>query len=160
MELLPTVPTIVGMVYCSHYRSRPMFFDWTTTPEGWRYMKSSKEDRKLITAVNLVLKQLGVDNTARFLVQREWGEVPQLLIKALDNKTLPRDKGYLSRQISINMIAIKTPIEFDYLKSILAAYRRLDIEQVVCCVLRLLPEHVHEFSSSRSHHYNCGSHVG
>ena len=160
MELLPTLQTWFGMLYGGDApRLRPLNFNGHVA-DGWTLM-SKEEHKDLMSAIKSVItSQPPRDPSGRFVVPRDWDRVPQLLLKALNNRKLPITKkdqtetfatnnisqfpphnNAQAQRIAKNLIEITTPVDLDTLKTIVKNRQRLDIEQAVSYVLRLLPEH-------------------
>lgn len=143
MELLPTLQTCVGMLwYGSEPKERKSKFTGDL-PEGWTPMPRN-ELKTLLSAIQAA-KQSG-DESGRFLPQKNWRFAPQLLTKAFTNRHLPpiafEDKlPGTTLKIASNFLEIAKPIDIETVKSIIKCCERLDIEQAVALVLRLIPEH-------------------
>lgn len=148
MELSYTLQTCVGMLYYDQipYKRDPKFD--SVVPEGWTNGKFKDRDT-LISAVQEVLKQPETTTDGRFPATRDWGHVPGLLVEALVNRKLPvlgqpRSTDALATRIANNLVDIVQPVDLNTIKSLILNCRRIDLEQAVSFVLRLLPEHVTE----------------
>jgi hypothetical protein len=148
MELLPTLQTCVGMLWYGHKsreRARAPFTG--VVPDGWTIL--APRDRKfLFSAIQSVTSQPPTTD-GRFLVGRNWSNVPQLLARALKDRKLPDDKGPFGNgnnavKLANNFLEIVKPTDLDTVKSLIIKCHRLDIEQAVAIVLRLLPDHAAE----------------
>jgi len=140
MELSYTLQTGLGMCwYGTIPHGRIRRFD--DLSETWI---KSKHRGALMFAIEQVLKQPSTTADGRFPVERDWKSVPALLVEALVSRQLPGLKvtDSLASRISRNLIEIVKPIDLHLVKSIIINCRRIDIEQAVALVLRLLPEHV------------------
>ena len=148
MELSYTLQTCVGMLWYNQtprFRNRNFEVD---VPETW--IKGKFKDRDvLISAIQEVLKQPSTTNDGRFPTVRDWGNVPTLLVEALVSRRLPglgqpRATDALASRISNNLVEICKPVDLNLIRSIILNCRRIDIEQAVALVLRLLPDHVND----------------
>ena len=146
MELSYTLQTCVGMLwYSQNPQLRQHKFD-AAVPETWTRAKFKERDA-LISAVQDVLKQPSTTNEGRFPATRHWGNVPALLVEALVSRRLPtlsqpRATDALAFRIANNLVEIVTPVDVALVKSLILNCRRVDIEQAVALVLRLLPDKV------------------
>jgi len=151
MELSYTLQTFVGMLYRDQTpEHRSPKFD-SVVPEPWT-MRDSKERDPLISAIRDVLKQPSATNDGRFPIMQNWGsEVPALLVEALVNRQLPAlgepcstdcYQTRLEPRIANNLVEITKPVDVTLIKTLILHCRRVDIEQAVALVFRLLPSHV------------------
>lgn len=148
MELSYTLQTCVGMLYYDQTPySRDPKFD-SVVPDAWTTGKFKDRDA-LVSPIQEVLKQPATTSDGRFPAPRDWKNVPSLLVEALVNKRLPcigqpRSTDALAHRIANNLVEISQPMDLNTIKSLILNCRRVDIEQAVAFVLRLLPEHVAE----------------
>jgi hypothetical protein len=101
--------------------------------------------KAIIKAVEELSPQLKEEG--RFLTPREWTTVPDLLVKALNViKSLPESPETVSEnsksfsRVTCNLVELSAPVDMDTLKNIVINRHRLDIEQAVALVIRILPE--------------------
>jgi len=146
MELLPTLQTVVGMLYCgASTRQRRPRAGHETVPEGFRFL--TQHQSKLFMWGELARSQNRIRYHAhsRFLVEQSWSDIPNRLREFIHTKTLPvrinKDDTMLGRNITLNLIEIHRPIELHQAKSYILHLQRVDIEQAVAIVIRLLPEY-------------------
>ena len=147
MELVPTLQTHLGMIY-SGYEPLARVITSSEIPSGW-ILFESPEYQRLTSALKHPGKQRKDHADKRFPSYWNRSTVSQLIADAYVKRTLP----YVSQpmnasnplaRLRANLIEIVRPIDVDAVKSILLGRRRLDIEQAVALVLRLLPEHAPE----------------
>src|SRR5579859_1340336 len=149
MELLPTIQTWVGMAYMGSAPETRYIKAPSAVPEGWNLLP--REDLAALFSTMTEITEHPTDSTTdggRFAVYHDWKDLPNMLIKLYANRLLPVDpvkpnllENTFPVRITYNFLTISQPIDSAVLKSIIAAHRRLDIEQAVALVLRLLPEH-------------------
>src|SRR5271170_6725040 len=146
MELSYTLITSLGMLWNDQTPTyRYPKFD-AVVPETWTKAKFKERD-VLISAIQDIQKQPSTTNDGRFPCPRNWGTVPSLLVEALVNRRLPalgqpRSTDDLATCIANNIVEIVQPVDLDLIKSLILTCRRVDIEQAVALVFRLLPSHV------------------
>jgi hypothetical protein len=140
MELLPTLRTCVGMLWYGSEPEERKSNLARDVPEGWTLL--SHDEFETLTSAIQAAKE-SADESGRFLPDRNWGIVPQLLIKAFTNRHLRLVDRFPPTAIKIttNFLEIVKPIEIETIKSVIKHRERLDIEQAVAFVLRLIPEH-------------------
>ena len=147
MELLPTLQTVVGMLYFgTNTRQRQPPVGHETIPAGFKVL--TQYQSKLFMSDVLAKSQNGTQYRAqgRFPVQQDWSDIPKRLRQFIYVKTLPvslnkEDNTIMERNIALNLIEIHRPIELQQAKSYILYLQRVDIEQAVAMVVRLLPEY-------------------
>jgi hypothetical protein len=85
-------------------------------------------------------------NDKRFPASQNYGTISGLIANVFVKRALPYASQPMNAisplsRLRANLIEIAKPIDMHALKSIILSRRRLDIEQAVAFVLRLLPEH-------------------
>lgn len=148
MELVPTLQTQVGMLWFGD-EPRARTIRSGEIPSGWTLLMATAEYQRLSSALKNLAKQRKGHNDKMFPAYRDWGTIPEFIANAFVKRALPYVSQPMNASSSLarlraNLIEIVKPIDMHVLKSIMLSRQRLDIEQAVAFILRLLPEHAPE----------------
>lgn len=145
MELIPTLQSELGMLWHG-IEPQARVIQSGKIPSDWTLLKCAEYLRLLSALKNPAKWRKGHHDDKMFPASRNWGTIPDLIANAFVMRALP----YVSRptnassplaRLRANLIEIAKPIDMHVLKSSILNRQRLDIEQAVALLLRLLPEH-------------------